>query len=127
MITVIGNLVADPEPKTAGGHNLTRMRIASNERIKGQDGQWKDGDTTYIDVVCWRRLAEGAAGLSKGQKVVVYGKLKGRSYEKQDGSKGYAYEIEATDVGASVLSKGSDSSSSVKKEVAPDLDNPWGS
>ena len=58
MITVIGNLVADPESKNAGGHSLAKLRVASNERIKDTDGQWKDGDTTYVDVTCWRKLAK---------------------------------------------------------------------
>lgn len=120
MITVVGNLVADPELKTVAGHKLSKLRIASNERIKDSNGQWKDGDTTYIDVACWRRLAEGSESLKKGQKVIVHGKLKGRSFERNDGSKGYAYEIEATDIGASIMAK------NVSANVEPDLDNPWG-
>jgi len=119
MITVVGNLVADPELKTVAGHKLSKLRIASNERIKDSSGQWKDGDTTYIDVACWRRLAEGSEALKKGQKVIVHGKLKGRSFERNDGSKGYAYEIEATDVGASIMAK------TAPANVEPDLDNPW--
>ena len=118
MITVVGNLVADPELKTVAGHKLSKLRIASNERIKDNNGQWRDGDTTYIDIACWRRLAEGSESLRKGQKVIVYGKLKGRSFERNDGTKGYAYEIEASEVGASVAVRSS-------SKVEPDLDNPW--
>ena len=121
MITVIGNLVADPESKTAAGHNLTNLRIASNERVKDSSGNWKDGDTTYIDVTCWRRLAEGASSLKKGQRIVVYGKLKGRSFQRKDGTNGYAYEIEATDIGQSIMSKPSG-----QVKIEPDLENPWG-
>jgi len=117
-ITVVGNLVADPETKTAAGHNLARLRIASNERIKDQSGEWKDGDTTYIDVTCWRRLADGASSLKKGQRVIVHGKLKGRSFQRKDGTNGYAYEIEATEIGASILSKG-------KVDSLPNLEDPW--
>ena len=123
MITVIGNLVADPESKSAGGHSLAKLRVASNERIKDTDGQWKDGDTTYVDVTCWRKLAEGVTSLRKGQRVVVYGKLKGHSFERQDGTKGYAYEIEATDVGASIMARGAASLDS--RPIEPDLENPW--
>lgn len=118
-ITVIGNLVADPEQKTAAGHKLARLRIATNERIKDASGEWKDGDTTYIDVSCWRRLAEGTESLRKGQRVIVHGKLKGRSFVRNDGTNGYAYEVEATDVGASIMSRGK------TEQVMPDLDNPW--
>lgn len=119
MITVIGNLVTDAETRNTKSAALTKLRIASNERIKDSSGQWKDGDTTYIDVACWRRLAENSSSLRKGDRVVVYGKLKGRSYEKKDGTNGYAYEIDAEDIGMSVLSKATSST------VAPDKDNPW--
>lgn len=119
MITVIGNLVADPEQRTAAGHKLARLRIASNERIKDANGDWKDGDTTYVDVACWRRLAEGASSLKKGQRVIVHGKLKGRSFTRNDGTNGYAYEIEATDIGASIMTKGK------VENIMPDLENPW--
>lgn len=123
MITIIGNLVADPEAKVAAGHSLTSLRVASNERIKDMDGNWKDGDTTYIDVACWRKLAEGASTLKKGQRIMVYGKLKGRSFQKKDGTNGYAYEIEATDIGQSVMMRSS--SSQPSKSIEPDLENPW--
>jgi single-strand DNA-binding protein len=120
MITVIGNLVADPEAKNAGGHKLAKLRVATNERVKDASGEWKDGDTTYIDVSCWRRLAENSMSLKKGQKVIVHGKLKGRSFVRKDGTNGYGYEIEATEIGTSI------NTSTAKSEIAPDLDNPWG-
>ena len=121
MITIVGNLVADPETKTAAGHKLAKLRVASNERIKDSSGQWIDGDTTFIDVTCWRKLAEGTQSLKKGQRVIVYGKLKGRSFVRKDGTNGYGYEIDATDIGASIVIN-----SSSKNVVSPDLDNPWG-
>lgn len=125
MITVIGNLVADPETKEAAGHKLSKLRIASNDRIKDSSGEWKDSDTTYIDVTCWRRLADGTSSLKKGQRIIVHGKLKGRSYTRKDGTNGYGYEIEATDIGMSVIGK--DSAPSMPKQaISPDLDNPWG-
>jgi single-strand DNA-binding protein len=128
MITVIGNLVADPEPRNAGGHKLTKLRIASNERVRDASGEWKDGDTTYVDVTCWRRLAEGSMSLRKGQRIVVHGKLKGRSFVRKDGTNGYGYEIEATDIGASIMgsAKSQESAPIEKSNIAPDLENPWG-
>jgi single-strand DNA-binding protein len=120
-ITVIGNLVSDPEGRTAAGHKLARLRVATNERIKDANGSWKDGDTTYVDVTCWRKLAEGAMTLKRGQRVIVHGKLKGRSFTRNDGTNGYAYEIEASDVGASIWKRANDS----EDKALPDLDNPW--
>lgn len=123
-ITVIGNLVADPEVKSFSGTNLTKLRIASNERVRNANGEWTDGDTTYADISCWRRLADGAATLKKGQKIIVYGRLKGRSFQRQDGSNGYAYEIEASEIGTSVLTK---DTKPIQNNVRPIMseDNPW--
>lgn len=124
MITVIGNLVSDPDIRTVSGHKLAKLRVASNERIKDTNGEWRDGDTTYIDVSCWRRLAEGSQSLRRGQRVIIHGKLKGRSFLRKDGTNGYGYEIEATDIGTSIMSIGN--GSPAKDSILPDLDAPWG-
>jgi single-strand DNA-binding protein len=127
-ITIVGNLVRDAEAKDFGTSNLTKLRLATNERVN-KDGQWTDGESTYIDVSAWRKLGTAAAGLQKGQKVIVTGKLKGRAFKHTDGRDGYGYEIDATDIGISILF----SSPKVVEEAAakpvaavePDLDNPW--
>lgn len=127
VITINGNLVFDAEAKQVAGHSLTKLRVASNDRIKGADGEWKDGDSTFIDVTAWRKLAAGAAALKKGQRVVIVGKLKGRSFTRADGSAGYGYEVEATDIGLSVMPKGGETPApAATAAVQPDLDNPWG-
>lgn len=103
-ITVIGNLVRDPESKGNDG-SITKMRIASTERIN--DGkEWKDGDTAYFDVACFKTLAENAmSSLKKGDKVVVHGKLKYREFERKTGEKGHDYEILASEIGLSLSKK----------------------
>ena len=76
VITVVGNLVRDPELKDFGSGKLAKLRLASTERIQTPEGGWKDGDTAFYDVVCWRTLAENVTkSLSKGSKVIVHGKL----------------------------------------------------
>ena len=107
LITVVGNLVKDPEVKDLGaGKVLAKLRVASTERFQDSDGSWKDGDTAFYDVVCWRTLAENVAGsLAKGNKVIVHGKLKYREFVRKDGTKGNAFEIDATDVGQSMSIK----------------------
>lgn len=107
VITVVGNLVKDPEVKDLGaGKVLAKLRVASTERFQDSDGSWKDGDTAFYDVVCWRTLAENVAGsLSKGNKVIVHGRLKYREFLRKDGTKGNAFEIDATDVGQSMSIK----------------------
>jgi single-strand DNA-binding protein len=106
-ITVIGNLVKDPEKKDLGsGKVLAKLRLASTERFQDSDGTWKDGDTAFYDVVCWRTLAENvSSNLSKGNKVIVHGKLKYREFDRKDGTRGNAFEIDATDVGQSLSIK----------------------
>ena len=106
-ITVIGNLVKDPEKKDLGsGKVLAKLRVASTERFQDSDGTWKDGDTAFYDVVCWRTLAENvSSNLSKGNKVIVHGKLKYREFDRKDGTRGNAFEIDATDVGQSLSIK----------------------
>jgi len=120
-ITLVGNLVRDAEVRAAGDKKLTKLRVASNDRIKIGD-EWKDGDATYTDVTAWRKLGQGAAALKRGDRVVVTGKLKGREYTNNEGTKIYAYEIDATDIGLSVLARG-------ESEPAPfipaDVDSPW--
>lgn len=118
MITVVGNLVSDPEQKDVKGQKLARLRVATNERKKTPEGDWVDGETTYIDISCWRKLAEATTSLKKGQKIIVYGKLKGREYSRKDGTKAYGYEVEATDLGTHLFSK-------TVTKTEPDLDNPW--
>jgi single-strand DNA-binding protein len=103
-ITVIGNLVRDPEQK-GNGTPVTSMRIASTERIN-ENGQWRDGDTAYLNVACFRTLGENVmSSLKKGDKVVVSGKLKYREFERKNGDKGHDYEIHATEVGMALSKK----------------------
>lgn len=104
QVTIIGNLGKDPELRfLPSGVGKATFTVAQTERVKGADGRWSDGDTTWIDVVAWRELAENCVeSLTKGSRVVVTGKFKKRTYEKQDGSKGYAWELEAEDVGPSL-------------------------
>jgi len=107
MITVSGNLGADPELKfTANGTAMVKMRLAITDRVKQADGRWADGDTMWLDVVAWRQLAENAAeSLFKGSRVIATGKLKSRTYEKKDGGTGVSYELVAEDIGPSLVNQ----------------------
>ena len=104
-IVIIGNLTADPETgKTQSGTPVTSLRIASNERyVDRHTGQWTDGDTTHVHVVCWRTLAANVAkSLRKGDRVVVTGRLREREIAARDGDERLTYEIDAEDIGASL-------------------------
>lgn len=98
-ITAIGNLTFDPDfSVTQSGLSRCRLRIACND-TKKVDGEWVDGEPTFVDVVLWRTLAETAGdNLSKGESVIVTGKLRVRNYENKDGNKATAVEIEANTI-----------------------------
>jgi single-strand DNA-binding protein len=101
--TIVGNLVEDPELRfTNNGTAVTNMRVAVTQRIQ-QDGQWRDGDTSFFKVNVWRGQAGHLAdSLTKGDRVMVTGRLRQRSWETPEGDKRSATEIEADEVGASL-------------------------
>ena len=101
--TIVGNLVEDPELRfTNNGIAVANMRVAVTQRIQ-QDGEWRDGDTSFLRVNVWRGQAENLAdSLSKGDRVMVTGRLRQRSWETPEGDKRSVTEIEADEVGASL-------------------------
>ncbi len=98
-ITIVGNLTRDPELRfTPSGAAVTTFGVAWNQR--SGDGEEK---TSFFDVTCWRQLAENAAeSLTKGMRVMVYGRLDQRSWETQDGEKRSKVEIVADEVAPSL-------------------------
>jgi single-strand DNA-binding protein len=104
-VTLVGNLTDDPELRfTAQGAAVANFRIAVSKRVRdAQTNEWKDGETSYFRVNVWRQLAENVAEtLTKGNRVIVTGTLKMRSWETQEGEKRTVVEIEATEVGPSL-------------------------
>lgn len=103
QITVVGNLVADPRlSNTPDGSSVASFRIASTRRwFDRASGEWRDGDTLYANVTCWRGLAENVvASLKKGQSAVVIGRLSVRPYETKEGEKRQSVDIDAQVVGS---------------------------
>jgi single-strand DNA-binding protein len=86
--TIVGNLVDDPELRfTNTGIAVANMRVAVTQRIQ-QDGEWRDGDTSFLRVNVWRGQAEHLAdSLGKGDRVMVTGRLRQRSWETPEGEK----------------------------------------
>lgn len=97
-VSLIGRLGAKPEVQTlTGGHVITRFSLATNERFKDKNGEWKD-NTQWHNIVIWGKSAERfAKSADKGIEVALEGKLINRQYESKTGEKRYATEIEATD------------------------------
>jgi single-strand DNA-binding protein len=101
-VTISGNLTAPPKSgMSRGGIPWTRMRIASSARVfDRQASEWRDGETLFLDVSCWRRLAENAATtLERGDRVLVLGRLRQRSYEDQQGVRHTVTEMDADAIG----------------------------
>jgi single-strand DNA-binding protein len=106
-ITVVGNLVADPELRfTASGQPVATFRVASTPRVRDNaSGEWKDGDSLFLTCNVWRQAAENVAeSLQRGMRVIVTGRLRQRNYETKEGEKRTVYEIEVDDVGPSLRS-----------------------
>ena len=103
-VTLVGNLCADPElSKTPNDIPVANLRLAVTPRIRQQD-EWADGPTSFYRVTCGRQLAEHAADtLTKGARLLVTGRLRIRQYETDDGHRGQAAEVDADDLGPSLL------------------------
>jgi len=99
QLTISGNLTGDPELRSLNsGQSLCKIRIAHNERYKNSAGEWTDRPQ-YFDVTVWGGIGDWVGGhLSKGDKVVVAGRLKWRQWETDGGSKRQAVDITADSV-----------------------------
>jgi single-strand DNA-binding protein len=107
VITIVGNLVDDPELRfTPSGAAVANFRIASTPRIYDrQSGEWRDGDTLFLSCSVWRQAAENVAeSLQKGMRAIVQGRLKQRQYETREGEKRTVFEIDVEEVGPSLRS-----------------------
>ena len=105
VITVIGNLTADPELRwTQSGVAVADFTVASTPRTYDRNaGEWRDGDTLFMRCSVWRETAENVAeSLRKGMRVIVQGRLTQRSYETQQGDRRTVVELQVDEVGPSL-------------------------
>ena len=102
VITLIGNLTADPELRfTPSGAAVANFTVASTPRtFDRQSNEWRDGDAMFINCAVWRQAAENVAeSLQKGMRVIVQGRLKSRSYETREGERRTVFEIDVDEIG----------------------------
>ena len=107
QITLIGNLVEDPELRfTPSGAAVAKFRVASTPRfLDKQTNEWKDGESLFLTCNVWRQAAENVAeSLQRGMRVILSGRLKQRSYETREGEKRTVFEVEVDEVGPSLRS-----------------------
>lgn len=105
VITVVGNLVDDPELRfTPAGVAVAKFRVASTPRAFDRaTNEWKDGESLFLSCSVWRQTAENVAeSLTRGMRVIVQGRLKQRSYEDREGVKRTVFELDVEEVGPSL-------------------------
>lgn len=105
IITIIGNLTADPELRfTPAGAAVANFTVAATPRTFDKNSnEWKDGDALFMRCNIWREAAENVAeSLTRGSRVIVTGRLKQRSYETREGEKRTVVELEVDEVGPSL-------------------------
>ncbi|MBS9374655.1 single-strand binding protein [Rhodococcus gordoniae] len=105
VITVVGNLTADPELRfTPAGAAVANFTVASTPRVfDRQSNEWKDGEALFLRCNIWREAAENVAeSLTRGSRVIVQGRLKQRSYETREGEKRTVVELEVDEIGPSL-------------------------
>lgn len=105
VITVVGNLTADPELRfTASGAAVANFTVASTPRTFDRaSGEWKDGEALFLRCNIWRQAAENVAeSLTKGSRVIVSGRLKQRSFDTKEGEKRTVIELEVDEIGPSL-------------------------
>ena len=105
VITVVGNLIADPEMRTTrNGSTVANFSIAATPRVfDKQSNQWVDGDALFLRCSAWRDLATHCAqSLAKGMRVIAQGRLQQRSYQAQDGSNRTVIEMTVDEIGPSL-------------------------
>jgi single-strand DNA-binding protein len=151
VMTVIGNLTADPELRfTASGAAVANFTVASTPRTFDRTtNEWKDGEALFLRCNIWRQAAENVAeSLVRGSRVIVSGRLKQRSFETKEGEKRTVIELEVDEIGPSLRyatakvnraqrsdnsggggygGGGSSSGGSGGRPSAPPAEDPWGS
>ena len=135
IITVVGNITADPELRyTQNGLPVANLTIASTPRtLDKASGEWKDSDALFMRCSVWREFAEHVAGsLTKGIRVIAQGRLRQRSYQDRDGNNRTAIELEVDEIGpslryatAQVTRAASNRQGGQPAASAPEAEQPW--
>lgn len=101
-MTIIGNLTGEPELRfTQSGAAMLTGSIASNRRYQ-VNGEWQE-ETSYINYIAWRELAENcAATLSKGMRVIATGRLQQRTYVDKEGKNRSSYDLVIDEIAPSL-------------------------
>jgi len=105
IVTVVGNLTADPELRyTQNGLAVANFTIASTPRtFDKKTNEWRDEEALFMRCSVWREFAEHVSqSLQKGSRVIAQGRLKQRSFDTQSGEKRTVIELEVDEIGPSL-------------------------
>ncbi|WP_029089714.1 single-stranded DNA-binding protein [Brevibacterium album] len=105
VITVVGNVTADPELRfTANGAAVANFTVASTPRtFDRQANEFRDGETLFLRCSAWREMAENVAeSVSRGTRVIVQGRLRARTFDTKEGERRTVFELDADEVGPSL-------------------------
>ncbi|MGQ0632475.1 MAG: single-stranded DNA-binding protein [Sporichthyaceae bacterium] len=120
-IHITGYAGANPELRlTPAGKATLTLRVAVTDRYRDAGGEWVDGATSWHTVIAWGPLAEHVAdAVTKGDRIIVAGRLAQRSYENGDGDKRSVWEITADDIGLSLRTPAATGGASATWEPTP--------
>ncbi|MGI8899966.1 MAG: single-stranded DNA-binding protein [Nocardioides sp.] len=98
-VTLHGWVGSDVTFRDPQGISVVNLRVASTPRLK-REGKWVDGDTTWYSVTAWRQLADNVrSSVSKGDAVIVHGRLRTDCWKREDGQLSSSLQIEASPIG----------------------------
>jgi single-strand DNA-binding protein len=102
QLNVVGYVASEPQFSRVGnGIPKLTMRVAwTTRRKEPATGEWVDGNTSFVRVTCWRRLAENLATcLRKGEPVLLRGRLDVRPFTGKDGVRRVSVDVDASYLG----------------------------
>lgn len=129
-VTVAGTLTADPEIKYLdSGVGVANFTVAANDRrFDREKGEWVDASATFLRCQVWRQLAEHVTeSLARGQRVLVTGALKQRSYETAEGEKRTVFELAVSEIGPSLKFATTTVRKATRTSGGESGGDPWGS
>jgi single-strand DNA-binding protein len=124
-----GGVVRDPEIRFAqSGRSWAKVTLACKDRVRGDKGEWVDGDPTFIDVTCFGKQAENLVeSVRVGDMVTFAGKLQIRPWETKEGEKRYSTEVVADEIGVSLLWNEAKTPRALEDGPSKSkTDDPWG-
>lgn len=120
-LTIMGRVISEPRATQTGGGELLSFRVACNSRrLDRQSGEWTDGNTLFVAVSCWRRLAVNAQPvIGRGSLVIAHGRIHTDEYVGTDGVKRSQLAMDANNLGLDLSYSPADGRAEEDRQDAP--------